>query len=340
MAESDVDEAQTDSEQTVSEQTTNQQADSVERELKATDDAIKEGRTHEPQNLASLYDTFPVIEIFGPTIQGEGSMIGVKTLFIRMGGCDYRCTKCDSLHAVIPAAVKKNARMLTAEQIVTECLLLGAPTNTQWVTISGGNPAMWDLTHVVELLQRAGMRVAVETQGSIWRDWLTEVDQLTISPKGPGMVKQFDAKGFTNFLSRIEGSFNRLMGRLAVAIKIVVFDQNDFEFAAEIDQVLDTRNQVHGGIVWPGKDCRYLSLGNRYPPELGEDLELHEPMTKDYSPDEGPTLLWARQAPTLAGQLLVDYEVLLQDYLRDHRLAQWTFLPQLHVLIWGNKSGV
>src|SRR3954464_7540281 len=61
-----------------------------------------------------------VVEIFGPTIQGEGPLAGSKTMFIRFGGCDYRCKMCDSLHAVIPSAVKKNARYMTAEEIADE----------------------------------------------------------------------------------------------------------------------------------------------------------------------------------------------------------------------------
>lgn len=34
--------------------------------------------------------TFPVIEIFGPTIQGEGALAGLPTYFIRFGGCETR----------------------------------------------------------------------------------------------------------------------------------------------------------------------------------------------------------------------------------------------------------
>lgn len=38
----------------------------------------------------------PVLEIFGPTIQGEGMVIGQKTMFVRTAGCDYSCSWCDS----------------------------------------------------------------------------------------------------------------------------------------------------------------------------------------------------------------------------------------------------
>ena len=41
-----------------------------------------------------------ISEIFGPTIQGEGALIGKPTVFVRAGGCDYRCSWCDTLYAV------------------------------------------------------------------------------------------------------------------------------------------------------------------------------------------------------------------------------------------------
>ena len=43
-----------------------------------------------------------ISEIFGPTIQGEGPLIGRPSIFVRTGGCDYRCNWCDTLYAVLP----------------------------------------------------------------------------------------------------------------------------------------------------------------------------------------------------------------------------------------------
>ena len=285
----------------------------------------KEAQFHEVETklVDSLEDKFAVMEVFGPTIQGEGMMIGEKTLFIRMGGCDYRCAKCDSMHAVDPASVKANARYLNSEQIVTELASLGQQTHTKWITISGGNPAMWDLSLVVKLLKDMGFRIAVETQGSIWRDWLGEADVLTICPKGPGMGERFNNIAFHAFLQKVEGNYNRMMGRLAVCIKSVVFDQNDFEFAVGLDDILRVRNEAVGAAAWPMHD-RYLSLGNPFPPKLvGTQLVT----------DEVP-----RQA--MQADLLDRYAVLLEDYLQDPRLAHWKFLPQLHVLVWANKAEV
>src|SRR5947209_16740694 len=94
--------------------------------------------------------TFPVIEIFGPTIQGEGAEAGLPTHFIRLGGCDYRCSWCDTMYAVDPATVRRDSVRLGVGEI-REALgdLGGAP---RWVSISGGNPALHLLAPVVEAL--------------------------------------------------------------------------------------------------------------------------------------------------------------------------------------------
>src|SRR3954447_16775151 len=146
--------------------------------------------------------TFPVIEIFGPTIQGEGAEAGLATHFLRVGGCDYRCSWCDTMYAVDPATVRATARHLTTAEIVDEIAALGGAP--QWVTISGGNPALHHLGPVVDDLHAAGYRVSVETQGSRWRVWLATVDRLTISPKPPssGMATAAHAAQFTDFMER------------------------------------------------------------------------------------------------------------------------------------------
>lgn len=268
---------------------------------------------------------FPVIEIFGPTIQGEGSMAGTKTSFVRFGGCDYKCKMCDSLHAVIPMAVKKHSTLMSAEQILEALYKIKVDTGCEWVTLSGGNPAMWDLSLLVQLLHGVGIKIAVETQGSLWRDWLGEVDMLTISPKGPGMGERFNQEEFTKFLGHLNIEQQ-------VCFKIVVFDQRDLEFAVGVDQLLYRLTPISHQDKYP---C-YLSLGNPYPPKLTETLDM-DAGYPPYEPEYDPTKVHKE----LAEELLDRFRNLLEmDYLPDPRLAHWKFLPQLHVLVWANKVGV
>jgi 7-carboxy-7-deazaguanine synthase len=170
--------------------------------------------------------TFPVIEIFGPTIQGEGAEAGLATHFLRVGGCDYRCSWCDTMYAVDPATVRATARRLNAGEIVDAIAqLAGAPN---WVTISGGNPALHELGAVVDDLHAAGYRVSVETQGSRWRDWLATVDRLTISPKPPSsdMATAAHAAQFARFMDQALAT-----AADQAVLKIVCFDEVDLDWA-------------------------------------------------------------------------------------------------------------
>src|SRR5262249_50968472 len=113
--------------------------------------------------------TFPVVEIFGPVLQGEGRMIGTPTLFVRLGYCDYRCRWCDTLYAVLPDQVREHSIRLSAAAIHDQ--LDALDTAVPWVTLSGGNPVLHDLAELVALLHASGRKLAVETQGTLFRDW-------------------------------------------------------------------------------------------------------------------------------------------------------------------------
>src|SRR4051812_15258987 len=108
--------------------------------------------------------TLPVIEIFGPTVQGEGPDAGRPAYFVRLGGCDFRCAWCDSMYAVDPAEVRANAVRLHAQEI--EERLSRLEPGPTLVVLSGGNPALLEVAELVDLLHSAKFDVAVETQGS------------------------------------------------------------------------------------------------------------------------------------------------------------------------------
>ena len=95
--------------------------------------------------------TFPVIEIF-PAVQGEGALTGQPTIFIRLGGCSYRCLFCDSLYAVLPEYVKLNAIYMDVDAILSEVNKISVETGLKPVTLSGGDPCMHDLNNDLVLL--------------------------------------------------------------------------------------------------------------------------------------------------------------------------------------------
>ncbi|MFC5652586.1 7-carboxy-7-deazaguanine synthase QueE [Paenibacillus solisilvae] len=172
---------------------------------------------------------FPVIEIFGPTIQGEGMVIGQKTMFVRTAGCDYQCSWCDSAFTWNGTG-KADIRMLTAEEIEAQLRDIGGDTYSH-VTISGGNPALLrQLNELIELLHSLGISVALETQGSIWQDWFLQIDELTLSPKPP-------SSGMTTDWDQLDLIVVNLAGQKRnFSLKVVVFDETDLQYAADVHE--------------------------------------------------------------------------------------------------------
>jgi 7-carboxy-7-deazaguanine synthase len=168
--------------------------------------------------------TIRVSEIFGPTIQGEGVLIGLPTVFVRTGGCDYRCSWCDSPHAV-DARFREDWRPMSVEAIWGEVSALsgGRPL---MVSLSGGNPAIQPLGPLIAHGRRQGYRFALETQGSIARDWFADLDVLVLSPKPPSSGMIVDWAAFDDCLAAA-GS------RPQIAMKIIVFDDADYRFAQD-----------------------------------------------------------------------------------------------------------
>lgn len=163
-----------------------------------------------------------VSEIFGPTIQGEGALIGLPTVFVRTGGCDYRCSWCDSLHAV-DSAYRDEWRPMTTEEVWSEVARLsgGLPVT---VSLSGGNPAIQPFGGLIARGHAEGYRFALETQGSVARDWFADLDMLVLSPKPPSSGMETDWQAFDACLLMARG-------KPQIAMKIVVFDDADYAYA-------------------------------------------------------------------------------------------------------------
>ena len=213
--------------------------------------------THQP--VRTLRRRHPVIEIFGPTIQGEGAEAGVPTHFVRFGGCDYRCDWCDTMYAVDPATVRADSQRLTSDQIVERLRQLGG--RPQWVTLSGGNPALHRLDALVDELHTLGYRVAAETQGSVWRPWLAKLDRLTISPKPPssGMDGDRHREQFTRFMTAAASALKRAV------LKIVCFDDADLVWAKAVAaEYPDMPLFLSAGTPVPSPENLRDAVGDRY----------------------------------------------------------------------------
>lgn len=199
--------------------------------------------------MTASAETIRISEIFGPTIQGEGMLIGQPTVFVRTGGCDYRCSWCDTLHAV-DSAYRHDWTPMDAEAIWQEVRDLsgGRPL---MVSLSGGNPAIQPLKPLIRRGKNDGYRFAIETQGSIARDWFADLDVLVLSPKPPSSGIETDWGALTDCLAAA-GKAPR------IALKFVIFDDADYAFARE------------ASLRFPELPV-YLQPGNHTPPPPEDD---------------------------------------------------------------------
>jgi 7-carboxy-7-deazaguanine synthase len=116
--------------------------------------------------------TYPVMEHFY-TIQGEGFYTGAAAYFIRLGGCDVGCVWCD---------VKESWDASIHPQMTVETLVkLVTDAKAKLVVITGGEPAMYDLNPLVDVLKAAGIQVNIETSGAY--PIQGALDWICLSPK-------------------------------------------------------------------------------------------------------------------------------------------------------------
>lgn len=119
-------------------------------------------------------DGLPVNELFY-SLQGEGKLAGVPSVFVRTSGCNLRCWFCDSYHT----SWEPTHAWLDVDTIVERVTNHEAADH---VVVTGGEPLIHDET--VELLERlsgAGSHTTVETNGTITRE--APIDLASISPK-------------------------------------------------------------------------------------------------------------------------------------------------------------
>jgi len=247
-----------------------------------------------------------VNEFFGPTIQGEGPFIGSPTMFLRTQGCDQNCIWCDTKQAWN----KKDGDTVHPKDLADRIIKMAGEFNTM-ITITGGNPCAQDpqaMRELVENLKEHFKLVAVETQGTIWAEWLELCDLVVVSPKPPssGMtIEPSILKVFVHRLYYLADQSSHFTVRPKLALKMVIFNKMDYEFAKE------------------------LSLG------IFKDIPLYlQPGNSDVKAASVNALNTVRRS------LLNQLEVLTTIVLEDPQMQHAVILPQLHVLLWGNKRGV
>lgn len=138
------------------------------------------------------------------TLQGEGAHSGVAAYFIRLGGCDVGCVWCDVKDSWDAA---KHPKMH-----VDDIAAAASKHPARVAVVTGGEPAMYDLTALCEALHRQGFKVHIETSGAY--PLSGELDWVTVSPK--------------KFKPPVQEALNK-----ADELKVVIFHKSDFDWAEQ-----------------------------------------------------------------------------------------------------------
>jgi 7-carboxy-7-deazaguanine synthase len=114
-----------------------------------------------------------ISEIFY-SLQGEGRLIGLPSVFIRTTGCNLRCTWCDTPYT----SWQPEGRSYSVEKILREVGKYPA----RHVVITGGEPLLApDLGRLATALKAAGKHITIETAATIFRK--LQCDLFSLSPK-------------------------------------------------------------------------------------------------------------------------------------------------------------
>lgn len=109
------------------------------------------------------------------SVQGEGSLTGVPSVFVRTSGCNLRCAWCDTPYA----SWSPEGPEMTLAEIMAEVMKHPA----QHVVVTGGEPMVAKgIQELITGLQAAGKHVTIETAGTVAPGSL-KVDLASLSPK-------------------------------------------------------------------------------------------------------------------------------------------------------------
>ncbi|WP_276281872.1 7-carboxy-7-deazaguanine synthase QueE [Halorussus caseinilyticus] len=197
-------------------------------------------------------DALPVNELF-ESLQGEGRLAGVPSVFVRTSGCNLRCWFCDSYHT----SWEPSHATMSVEEVLAEVESYDA----DHVVVTGGEPMIHDA--VKSLLRKLDARdyhTTVETNGTVYRD--APIDLASVSPKlaSSTPTPERDPKGDGEWADRHE---NRRIDLDALAalveaydfqLKFVVSDRED------VDEITDLLGRIRDASAVEIRDTDVLLM--------------------------------------------------------------------------------
>jgi 7-carboxy-7-deazaguanine synthase len=188
----------------------------------------------------------PINELFY-SLQGEGTLAGTASVFVRTSGCNLRCWFCDSYHT----SWEPTHAWMDVETIVDE---VRSYDTADHVVLTGGEPLIHnESVALLDELADYGYHTTVETNGTVYRD--AAIDLASISPKlaSSTPTPARDPSGDGEWADRHEerridmDALGRLVDDYDSQLKFVVTGPDDM---AEIDTLVDhVRDRTHTAVA-------------------------------------------------------------------------------------------
>ena len=183
------------------------------------------------------------------SVQGEGSLLGVPSVFIRTSGCNLRCSWCDTPYT----SWKPEGQHLSLDQILDYT----RQNSTGYTVVTGGEPMMApDIVQLTQALRDLNQHITIETAGTI--DAPVACDLMSISPKLSNSTPEGDWRERHERTRLSVETLGRLTTEFEYQLKFVVSRPEDLE------EIVDLAKKVsappHRVILMPeGTDDKTLS---------------------------------------------------------------------------------
>jgi 7-carboxy-7-deazaguanine synthase len=177
-----------------------------------------------------------IAEIFY-SIQGEGALAGVPSIFVRTSGCNLRCVWCDTPYT----SWQPEGDELSLDEILA---CVDVYTAARHVVLTGGEPMIAPLVvELTELLRARGLHITIETAGTVFQPVVC--DLMSISPKLAHSTPTGSWAATHERLRIQPEALRRLMDGYEYQLKFVVAGPDDLdEIQRLIDRLAADRSKV------------------------------------------------------------------------------------------------